>query len=491
MPDQSTLALGLAESLLGNRLSRALTRSYVRTKSGGRSMLENTFLSYCGEDGNLSLREKTRTIPLRALLEVGRFTFGVDRKEFKDFLRDTTSRRGIVNVLSGMAEYGVTCPQVLGAPFLVVWNYTNACNLRCKHCYQRAGKTTPDELTTDECLDIIDQFHDDYVVTIAFSGGEPLLRKDFYEVARYATEREIFVSVATNGTLLTKRNLNRLADSGVGYLQISLDAADPKVHDAFRGAPGCWAKTVQGIRNAVEDGRFYTSIATTITRDNYSEFRSMLELSKKLKVRRLLIYNFIPTGRGEEIMKLDIPPEDREELMRQEFSGLSKGFEVMTTAPQFARVCMMESETGPISLAHVGSVPGARGRIRALAQYVGGCGAGRMYCALQPDGTVTPCVFMPIPVGNVRNDKFIDIWRKSPVMRALRSRDKLWGHCAVCSYKQVCGGCRARAWAYFRDLNAPDVGCIFNKEYWDKCCEAAGHAVTLPAEHEVEQKQLA
>lgn len=489
MPDPSTLAFGLAESLLGNRLSRALMRSYVRRRSGGRNMLENAFLGYCGKDGHLSLGDKVRTLPLQALLELGRFTFGVSGEEFREYLAENTSRRGFVNVLGGMADYGVTRPQNLSAPFLVVWNYTNACNLRCKHCYQSAGKPTPDELTTDECLDIIDQFHDDYVVTIAFSGGEPLLREDFYDVARYATERQIYVSVATNGTQLTKSNLNRLADSGVGYLQISLDAADPKVHDTFRGVPGCWAKTVQGIKNAVEDGRFYTSIATTITTDNYFQFRDVVELSKKLKVRRLLIYNFIPTGRGEEITKLDIPPEDREELMRQEFRELSRGFEVMTTAPQFARVCMMESETGPISLAHVGSVPGARGRIRALAEYIGGCGAGRVYCALQPDGTVTPCVFMPIPVGNVRNEKFIDIWRKSPVMQKLRSRDNLWGHCATCSYKRVCGGCRARAWAYFGDLNAPDVGCIFNKKHWDECREAQGRTV-LQTKPEVELKQL-
>jgi len=489
MPDSSTLTFGLAESLLGNKFSRALMRAYLRKTSGGRNLLENTFLDYCGKDGHLSLGDKVRTLPFQALLELGRFTFGVGGKEFREYLAENTSRRGFVNVVGGIADCGVTRPQILSAPFLVVWNYTNACNLRCKHCYQSAGKPTPDELTTDECLDVIDQFHDNYVVTIAFSGGEPLLRKDFYDVARYATEREIYVSIATNGTLLTKSNLNRLADSGVGYLQISLDAADPKVHDSFRGVPGSWAKTVQGIKNAVEDGRFYTSIATTITTENYFQFRDVVELSKKLKVRRLLIYNFIPTGRGEEIMNLDIPPEDREELMRQEFRQLSQGFEVMTTAPQFARVCIMESEAGPISLAHVGSVPGARGRIRALAEYVGGCGAGRMYCGLQPDGAVTPCVFMPIPVGNAREEKFIDIWRKSRVMQKLRSRDKLWGHCGICSYKRVCGGCRARAWAYFGDLNAPDVGCILNKKHWDECREAP-RRIAAQTKPRVELKQL-
>ncbi|MFB0568476.1 MAG: SPASM domain-containing protein, partial [Nitrososphaeria archaeon] len=102
---------------------------------------------------------------------------------------------------------------------------------------------------------------------------------------------------------------------------------------------------------------------------------------------------------------------------------------------------------------------------------------------------VTPCVFMPIPVGNVREEKFIDIWRKSRVIQKLRSRDKLWGHCGICSYKRLCGGCRARAWAYFGDLNAPDVGCILNKKHWDECREAP-RRIAAQTKPKVELKQL-
>jgi radical SAM protein with 4Fe4S-binding SPASM domain len=128
---------------------------------------------------------------------------------------------------------------------------------------------------------------------------------------------------------------------------------------------------------------------------------------------------------------------------------------------------MMNSQNGIISLAHFGAA-GFSDKVGLLAEYLGGCGAGRMYCAIQPNGIVTPCVFMPIPVGDLRSESFVDIWKNSEVMQSLRERHDLKEHCGSCDYKNVCGGCRARAYAYFNDIKAPDIVCIYNLRAYNK-----------------------
>ena len=195
-----------------------------------------------------------------------------------------------------------------------------------------------------------------------------------------------------------------------------------------------------------------------------------MAFSKKLGVDRTLIFNFIPVGRGSDIIDIDLPPDVREDVLQQMYkhlSGQDEKFEIFTTAPQFSRVCMMNSQTGVISLAHVGAA-GFSDKVGLLAEYIGGCGAGRMYSAIQPNGIVTPCVFLPIPVGDLRSESFIDIWKNAEVMQSLRERNDLKGHCGSCDYKNVCGGCRARAYAYFNDIKAPDIGCINNVQAYNE-----------------------
>ncbi|MGQ9680080.1 MAG: radical SAM protein [Candidatus Bathyarchaeia archaeon] len=371
-------------------------------------------------------------------------------------------RKGLINVLEAISRHGVTRPQRLAAPFLVVWNFTNACNLSCKHCYQRADKPTADELSTAEAKAIIDQLDDLNVSSIAFSGGEPMIREDFFEVARYASGKGLYVSVATNGTMLTEKNVERLKKSGVSYVEVSLDGARPDTHDSFRGIEGAFNRTVEGIRNAVKAGLF-TGIATTSTRENLYEIPEIFELTKRLGIGRLIVFNFIPTGRGEEIVDIDLSPEQRESLLKYLYKELSSGsIEALSTAPQYARVCLQQSiaegrcMTAPTHFAAM-NLPS---RTRRLAEFLGGCGAGRLYCAIQPNGLVTPCVFMPIVVGDLRKQSLRKIWSTSKVLHDLSDREALKGRCGQCKYRFICGGCRARAYAYFRDYLAPDPGCI-------------------------------
>jgi radical SAM protein with 4Fe4S-binding SPASM domain len=400
------------------------------------------------------------------ILTVGSRTFKIDLETARSSLRVPYFRSGLINVLEGISKYGVTRPQRLAAPFLVVWNLTNACNLRCQHCYQRADKPTPDELSTEEAKRIIDQLDEANVSSIAFSGGEPLMRRDFFEVSEYAASKGIYVSVATNGTLLTKKNVKRLKQAGVEYVEVSLDGADAETHDSFRGVKGAFDRTLKGIRNAVEVG-LYTGIATVSTRNNLYEIPDIIELAKELGVDRVIIFNFVPTGRGEEIVDLDLSPEQRENLLKYLYKELSGGgIEVLSTAPQYARVCIQQSpaEGRNISAPTHFAALNLNNRTRQLADFLGGCGAGRLYCAVQPNGLVTPCVFMPIVVGDLRKQSMKEIWVTSKVLSDLSNRDALKGRCGHCPYKYICGGCRARAYAYHGDYLAPDPGCIRERE---------------------------
>jgi len=453
-------ALNMVNLFLGN----ALIRKVIRGLCVDNKQAIYEALSYYSGQNDLKLSKKIKLLPVCAFVEMGRISFHVDRSKMQSYFGKQVTRRGLSNIVKSIAEYGISKPLKLQAPFLVVWNYTNACNLRCKHCYQGAGKMSKDELNLDERLNIVDQLADNDVVAIAFSGGEPLLRDDFWDVARYASSKGLYLSLATNGTMLTKDVVRRLRDVGVEYFEISLDSVDPAKHDAFRGVKGAWERTVAGIQNVVAQDGAYSCIANTVTNENYRELDALVEFSRKLGVNRTLIFNFIPVGRGSDIIDVDLPPEAREQVLQQMYrylSGQDESFEILTTAPQFSRVCMMNSQDGIVSLAHFGAA-GFSDKVRLLAEYIGGCGAGRMYGAIQPNGVVTPCVFMPIPVGDLRSESFADIWRNAEVMQSLRERHDLKEHCGSCDYRNVCGGCRARAYAYFNDIKAPDIGCIYN-----------------------------
>lgn len=460
--DSSSISTFL--SFLENPLLRRFLRfSCNHRLSDGKSYLEAALEDLAGvERPSFSLTKFVFSSIIKAAVYLGCIGLNVDRKYVKEALKLPYFRRGVVNVLSGIGIYGVTKPYKVPAPFLVVWNYTNACNLRCKHCYQRADRPSPDELTTEEKLAIVDQLVENNISMIAFSGGEPLVCEDFFKVAKYAHERGLYVSIATNGTLLTKENVARLKEVGITYLEISLDGATEETHDSFRGISGCFEKTMRGIINSVEAGMF-TCIATTATKYNLNEIPRIVELAKKLGVRRVIVFNFIPTGRGEEIVQLDLNPAEREDLLKYLYEELAEGgIEALSTAPQFSRVCLQQSliEGGDVlSPTHFAAL-NLHGKAKQLTDFLGGCGAGRLYCAIQPNGLVTPCVFMPIAVGDLRKQPLKEVWLNSQIMSDLKDRSKLKGRCGRCEYKYVCGGCRARAYAYHGDYLAPDPGCI-------------------------------
>jgi len=300
---------------------------------------------------------------------------------------------------------------------------------------------------------------------LAIAGGEPLVSRDLWPVLAHAHRNHIHLTIATNGTLLTPENVARLKECGVRYVEVSVDSISPDGHDGFRGQPGAWARSVQGIRNSVAAG-MRTSFATCITRQTVDQVDDLVNFAIDLGCSTFTHFNFIPVGRGIAMAEDDLEPEQREAVLRKLNRHLQEGrIGIFSTAPQFGRSCIMNGAIKDLyPTGHVGLGPGQRTRV--LARYLGGCGAGRCYCSVQPNGAMTPCVYMPsLEVGNLRERTLTELFN-SEVFRILADRDDVGDHCAVCDYRLYCGGCRARAFAYTGDMTAGDPGCIFNHGVW-------------------------
>ncbi len=418
-----------------------------------------------------------------SIIRIGVKMLGGKEDEVAEALRDPALRRGIELVMKGLGLYGVTVPQKMPAPFLIVWNFTNMCNLRCKHCYQRADKPLPDELSLKEKLILVDQLDKAGVAAIALSGGEPTIHPDFYRIVSEISLRGMYAAVATNGWVFADiKNLVKAKKAGLRYVEVSIDSADPKKHDWFRGVPGSWERAVKALKNAVKLG-ISNALAVTLTKVNVDEVDDILDLAEEIGVQRVIFFNFVPVGRGKDNIWLDLDPLEREEVLRKLFKEMKhrKGLQIISTAPQYGRVSMQLSGGKEVAPTHfyVGDDP----IVKAVAEFVGGCGAGRIYAAIQPNGDVTPCVFMPITVGNIREKPFWDIWTNTPLFNLLRDRDKLKGFCKKCPYRNVCGGCRARAYGYYNDPMAPDPGCIYNLKYWNKLLQQQKPKITIIKKH--------
>ncbi|MEM3519149.1 MAG: radical SAM protein [Candidatus Hadarchaeales archaeon] len=468
--------IGSVQRWLSNPVSKAMLRFVCGRSTRGGNRLDIALRKYVGEDVSCDLQDRLAALIVKLIIDRSSSIFGYSGQELKKYLKDPVIRRGMVNVLEGIARYGARRPFTSIAPFLVVWNYTKLCNLRCEHCYENAGaKAAEDELTTDEAKRVIDEFEDAGVVAIAFSGGEPLLRKDIFEVAGYAKGKGFFISIATNGTIITRETARKMKDV-FDYAEISLDGFE-EVHDRFRGIQGAWKRTCEGIKNCVAEG-IDTCVALTATHYNLQEIPKLVDfVERELGAKRVIVFNYVPVGRGKDIVSQDLSPQERQELLRYLYSRMmdSNGKLICyTTAPQYSMVSweFAYGTTGATGLVSThftteGAMRALQGRTKSLADFLGGCGAGRLYCGLEPNGDIIPCVFMPIKLGNIRKDRLRDIWHSSELLWKLRIREALRG-CGTCEYRYICGGCRARAYGYYGDVQAPDPGCIHNLRYWEE-----------------------
>ena len=450
------------QRILGSAFIQRSLKKLSEAEGDGRMRIDHLMAAYAREE-----KKQFRNIPYHILLSFLPLFFKVKRSEIEETFAQPFYRKAICNIANSLPEFGLSAPQCFSSPILIVWNFTNICNLRCVHCYQDAHKALPDELTLEERLHVIDEMDKNYVASLAISGGEPLMHPDFWKVAEYAHQKGIYLSVATNGTLIDEETAARLHEVGVDYVEISVDSVDPETHDTFRGGKGLWDKAVQGIKNCVATGKLDVGMASTITRRNFGELDALIDLATSLKVNSFYAFNYIPAGRGKSIEEEDLTPEMREEMLHKLHTALldDKKVDTFSTCTQYGRYCIENAPDDKIIVNHYGAFKGQQAKM--LCEYIGGCGAGRLYCALQPNGLVTPCVFIPKVVGDLRKQSLNEVWHESEVMQQLRDRTLLEEHCVSCKNRTICGGCRARAYGYYDDYLAPDPGCIYNTEAWN------------------------
>lgn len=338
-------------------------------------------------------------------------------------------------------------------PQVVSWNVTQACNLRCPHCYLGAAKRAARELSTAEALSLIDELAALGAELLILTGGEPLLRHDLLTLARHASGRGLMVVVGSNGTMLDAQAARALKESGVRGVGISLDSLSPEKHDAFRGVGGAWQKALHAIDVCLAAG-LEVALQTSVLPMNHEEVPRIAEFARDKGVLAFNAYFLVCTGRGEKLT--DITPGQHEALLEEliavqaRHSGEQDRFMVRAKcAPHVKRLAREGLERGELG-------PAAAVMLLAGA----GCPAGRSYLRIGPEGDVTPCPYLPGALGNVRRQKLREIWQQSEPLQKLR-RLELRGRCGACEFKEQCGGCRARALAVGGDLFGEDPWCTY------------------------------
>ncbi|MEM4243423.1 MAG: radical SAM protein [Candidatus Bathyarchaeia archaeon] len=317
-------------------------------------------------------------------------------------------------------------------PLVLSWNFTRKCNLKCAHCYINATtQELADELTTEESKRLIDQICEVSRPLLILSGGEPLLRPDVYEIIRYGASKGLKMGLGSNGSLIDDAAARRLKEAGIETVSISLDSHIPAQHDEFRGVAGSWEKAVGAIKALRENG-VLVQVNTTVTQQNYDQIDDIMALAESLGVENFHLFFLVPTGRGAKIA--DISPAKYEGMIKTAFAKAARHkLNVRPScAPQFMRI--------------------AKDMGLDMRQWIRGCIAGLYYCRVYANGDVTPCPYLPIKLGNVREKSFKEIWFGTNMFRALRDFNALKGKCGVCEYKAACGGCRARAYGLSSDF---------------------------------------
>ena len=339
---------------------------------------------------------------------------------------------------------------------LVFWETTAGCNLECIHC-RRIDVSTQlmkDDLTTKESFELVDAIVEAGNPILVLSGGEPLFRPDIFDISKYAVSKGLTVALATNGTLVDEAMAKKIVDSGVSRVAISLDGADAATHDEFRKLKGSFDLAIKGFKNLLALG-MGMQVNCTIAKHNAHQFRDLYNLAVNLGAEAIHIFMLVPVGCGVEIAEdMMLPAEKYEELLNL-FYDLSKEAVIQTKAtcsPHYFRIMRERAKEEGVKI-----TPKTHG----MAAMTKGCLAGTGVCFVSHKGEVFPCGYLPVEAGHIKKQKFVDIWKNSPVFEKLRQPDLLGGKCGECEYKKVCEGCRARAFYETGDYMAEEPYCIY------------------------------
>lgn len=322
-------------------------------------------------------------------------------------------------------------------PF-VIWHYTNQCNLHCDYCSQDAGAKGVDELTTDQKKDLVDQLAEVGPRMLGISGGEPLIAQDFWEILEYATKK-VPVCIGTNGYCFNEESANRLSNLGVGVINLSLYSTNPKLHDKVRGRNGSFERVIDGIKNCKKK-KIKVELSIPISRRNFNELENLIELGRELKVNEIELIDFKLVGRAKDMDYEDLTNEQRVKMFEVAYNNSNKKPRIWCFDARY-----------PIYRNLLQKNPN---------EVVVGCQAGTDMYAIQPNGIVTPCTFLPdLKIGNIKEQRFKQILETSNILKQFRDRTNLEGHCGSCNVRDNCGGCRARAYADSGNFFAEDPVC--------------------------------
>ncbi|MHB8991419.1 MAG: TIGR04053 family radical SAM/SPASM domain-containing protein, partial [Chloroflexota bacterium] len=316
---------------------------------------------------------------------------------------------------------------------------------------------------------LIDQIAEMGNPILVVTGGDPLMRRDVFDLVRHADGRGLRVSLSPSATaLLTKANLQKAKDAGVVRIHLSLDGSTPEIHDAFRQVDGSFARTTRGIEAAREIG-LSLQIGTTVTRRNLADLPAMSDLIAGFGALMWNIFFLVPTGRGKEDDM--VSAKEHEDTFHWMYD-LSKtaSFDVRTTAAQHYRRVVIErtraelGEKGAIHQALTGAGYSFQDGLNRPQQ---GVNDGKGFCFISHAGDVCPSGFLQLPAGNVREKPIAEIYRNSQLFRELRDPSLLKGRCGACEYRRVCGGSRARAWALTGDHLGEESRCVYQPQGGD------------------------
>ena len=336
----------------------------------------------------------------------------------------------------------------------MAWEITRRCNLNCVHCRASSEKGPYEgELERQKSLELLDQIAVTGKPIVILTGGEPLLREDVFDLARYGSGLGLRMVMATNGTLLTPSITKEIADSGIKRVSISLDGASAEDHDRFRNVPGAFDSAVKGI-SLLKEGGIEFQINTTVTRHNLDQVEKILSMAMELGASAHHIFLLVPTGRARDMVNQEIDAIEYERLLHWFYNMRDKTplHLKATCAPHYYRILRQEA--------------GRKGekvdfQTYGLDAVTRGCLGGTAFCFISHDGIVQPCGYLELNCGDVKEAPFDLIWQNSDIFKELRDFSRYKGKCGVCEYKKFCGGCRARAFEATGDYLAEEPLCIY------------------------------
>ncbi|OPZ87376.1 MAG: Antilisterial bacteriocin subtilosin biosynthesis protein AlbA [bacterium ADurb.Bin429] len=341
---------------------------------------------------------------------------------------------------------------------LVFWELTARCNLKCQHCRAEAMDAfAAGELTTEEVMRVAWEIRQDADPIMILTGGEPLARPDFFDIAEECSRLFTRVAMATNGTLVDDDTAARIVRSGIQRVSISLDGSRPGTHDVFRGVPGSFQAALDGF-DALKRHGMSLQANVTITKHNLTELEDILALLLERGADAFHVFMLVPVGCGAEISEdTRLSPEQSEEVLEW---LVEKSFELKdrihikaTCAPTYLRIMRQ------VAMRKGYEMPAGHGH--GMSAVTRGCLAGSGVCFVSRIGEVQPCGYLPLVVGNVREQSLGEIWRNSEVFANLRDVSTLTGKCGACGFRKLCQGCRARAYAKTGDYLDEEPDCIY------------------------------